>query len=158
MNSYLVELIKNKKTPVIFDYDGVLFEARWYEERINMRDETDELLYEAMKRGENLVTAPIGFMTEWVNILENDLYVLSFMHNDIEYANKKKEIAQFYPVIPEEHVLMATSPENKIVHLTKILEQYGSFIYIDDNHPALMKYENHFGDECKFFHVSSLYV
>ena len=105
MNNYLNKLIEDNSRPVVFDYDGVLFEARWYEERINMRDETDELLYEAMKRGENLVTAPIGFMTEWVNTLENDLYVLSFMHNDIEYANKKKEIAQFYPVIPEEHVL-----------------------------------------------------
>ena len=69
-----------------------------------------------------------------------------------------QEIAEYYPVIPEEHVLMATSPDDKIVYLEKILKQYGSFIYIDDNHPALMKYENHFGDECKFFHVSSLYV
>ena len=158
MNKYLTGTIEDPKIPVVFDYDGVLFEARWYEERINMRNETEELLYEAMKRGENLRTAPIPFMTEWVKTLENDLYVLSYMHNDIEYSNKKKQIAQYYPRIPEKNVLMATSPENKIVHLQKILDRYGAFVYIDDNHPALMKYENHFGDECKFFHVSSLYV
>ena len=158
MNNYLNKLIEDNSRPVVFDYDGVLFEARWYEERINMRDETEELLLEAMKRGENLRTAPIGFMVDWVKTLKNDLYVLSYMHNEIEYSNKKKEISEFYPIIPEEHVLMATSPENKIVHLEDIREKYGSFIYIDDNHPALMKYENHFGDECKFFHVSSLYI
>jgi len=158
MNKYLKNLLEDGNIPVVFDYDGVLFEARWYEERINMRDETDELLLEAMKRGENLRTAPIGFMLDWVKTLKNDLFVLSFMHNDIEYSNKKRQVAEFYPSIPEGNVIMATSPENKIIHLEKIREQYGSFIYIDDNHPALMRYENHFGDECKFFHVSSLYV
>ena len=158
MNKYLKNLLEDGNIPVVFDYDGVLFEARWYEERINMRDETDELLLEAMKRGENLKTAPIGFMLDWVKNLKNDLFVLSFMHNDIEYSNKKRQVAEFYPSIPESNVIMATSPENKIIHLEKIREQYGSFIYIDDNHPALMRYENHFGDECKFFHVSSLYV
>ena len=158
MNAYLKKLLENKDIPVVFDYDGVLFEARWYEERINMRDETDELLLEAMKRGENLRTAPIGFMLGWVPELKNDLYVLSFMHNDIEYANKKRQIEEFYPSIPVRNVIMATSPENKIAHLEQIRDRYGSFIYIDDNHPALMIYENHFRDECKFFHVSSLYV
>lgn len=158
MNKYLKNLLEDVNIPVVFDYDGVLFEARWYEERINMRNETDELLLEAMKRGENLKTAPIGFMLDWVKTLKNDLFVLSFMHNDIEYSNKKRQVAEFYPSIPEGNVIMATSPENKIIHLEKIREQYGSFIYIDDNHPALMRYENHFGDECKFFHVSSLYV
>ena len=158
MNSYLKRLIEDKDIPVVFDYDGVLFEARWYEERINMRDETEELLLAAMERGENLRTAPIGFMVDWVRTLGNDLYVLSYMHNKIEYENKKKQVAEFYPEIPTEHVIMATSPEDKTVHLEKIRSKYGSFIYIDDTHPALMKYENHFGDECKFFHVSSLYV
>ena len=37
MNKYLEKCLK-ENMPVIFDYDGVLFEARWYEERINMRE------------------------------------------------------------------------------------------------------------------------
>ena len=158
MNSYLKEQISNNSTPIVFDYDGVLFEARWYKERINMRDETDELLLEAMKRGENLDTAPMPFMLEFVKTLKNDLYVLSSMHNEIEYDYKKKQIGKYYPNIPVANVIMASSIDNKIVHLEKILKEYGSFIYIDDTHAALMKYESYFTDECKFFHVSSLYV
>ena len=158
MNSYLLKIIEDINIPIVFDYDGVLFEARWYVDRINMPGETEELLLKAMQRGENLRTEPIGFMLDWVKDLKNDLYVLSYMHNDIEYSFKKQQIKEYYPVIPVENVIMATSPENKIIHLEKVLSKYGSFVYIDDNHPALIKYENHFGDECKFFHVSSLYV
>ena len=97
-------------------------------------------------------------MMDWVKTLKNDLYVLSYMHNEIEYSFKKEQIQKFYPTIPVENVIMASSPENKIIHLEKIREEYGSFIYIDDNHPALIKYENYFDDKCKFFHISSLYV
>lgn len=158
MNSYLKKTIEDTSIPIVFDYDGVLFEARWYVERINMRDETEELLLRAMQNGENLKTNPIGFMTEWVKTLKNDLYVLSYMHNEIEYAFKKEQIQKFYPTIHTENVIMAYSPENKIIHLEKIYTQYGAFIYIDDNHPALINYENYFDDKCKFFHVSSLYV
>ena len=55
MNQYLKKCI-SAGMPIIFDYDGVLFEARWYKERINMRNETEEMLIESMKRGENLRT------------------------------------------------------------------------------------------------------
>ena len=158
MNAYLMEQIRKPNMPIVFDYDGVLFEARWYEERINMRGETPESLLAAMQRGENLKTEPIGFMTEWVAGLKNDIYILSRMHNDIELSFKKAQIARFYPSIPLENIIMATSIDDKIIHLEKIREKYGAFIYIDDDHRALMNYENHFGDECKFFHVSSLYV
>ena len=44
MNHYLKHLIKDKRIPIVFDYDGVLFEGRWYEERINMPNETEEKL------------------------------------------------------------------------------------------------------------------
>ena len=158
MNNYLKTLLKDPKIPIVFDYDGVLFEARWYETRINMRGETDEILYEAMKRGENLKTAPIPFMVDWVATVPNDKFVLSHMHNEIEYDNKKRQIAEFYPSIHLENVIMATSSPDKIPHLHRILDRYGSFIYIDDNHPALIRFENHFDDRAKFFHVSSLYV
>ena len=158
MNSYLKNIIEDTGIPIVFDYDGVLFEARWYLNRINMRNETEELLLSAMQKGENLRTEPIGFMMNWVKTLKNDLYVLSYMHNEIEYSFKKEQIQKFYSAIPVENVIMASSPENKIIHLEKIRDEYGSFIYIDDNHPALIKYENHFDDKCKFFHVSSLYV
>ena len=158
MNKYLIEQINKPNMPIVFDYDGVLFEARWYEDRINMRGETPESLLAAMKRGENLKTDPIGFMTEWVPGLRNDIYILSRMHNNIELNYKKQQLAKFYPSIPQENIIMAISIEDKIIHLEKIREKYGAFIYIDDDHRALMNYENHFDDDCKFFHVSSLYV
>ena len=49
MNNYLKKCI-NKKIPIIFDYDGVLFEARWYETRINMQNKTEEKLLAAMQK------------------------------------------------------------------------------------------------------------
>ena len=158
MNHYLKHLIKDKRIPIVFDYDGVLFEGRWYEERINMPNETEEKLYEAMKRGKNLNTRPIPFMVEWVDSLDRyNLHVLSYMHNEIEYDFKLKQIAKFYPTVKK--VIAASSVEDKINHLQLILEEYGGFIYIDDNLDALNLFENHFDAEhCKFFHVSSLYV
>ncbi len=159
MNKYLEKLAKNTKNPIVFDYDGVLFEARWYKERINMPGETDELLLAAMERGENLETKPMPFMVEWVKTLENPLFVLSHMHNDLEYNFKKSQIQKYYPSIPLDRVLMAKSPEDKIRYLEKIGKDIGgNVIYIDDTHPALIKFENYFDDTYKFFHVSSLYV
>ena len=157
MNQYLKECIENDM-PVIFDYDVVLFEARWYKTRINMPNETDDKLLNAMKRGENLYTEPIPFMIRFIAGLKNPLYVLSHMHNEIEFAVKCKQIAKYYPIIPKEHVLWAKSPENKIEYMEQIQKQLGAFIYIDDTHPNLIKFENHFDNSCKFFHVSSLYV
>ncbi len=160
MNSYLKELVSNENTPIVFDYDGVLFEARWYEKRINMPNETDEKLLESMKKGENLKTAPIPMMVDWVKTLKNPLFVLSHMHNEIEYEFKQEQIRKYYPNIPRNHVLMATSVEDKISRLKQIKNAswYDQIIYIDDNHQALIRFENYFDDTYKFFHVSSLYV
>lgn len=159
MNSYLSKLIKENKLPIVIDYDGVLFEARWYKERINMPNETEEKLIAAHKRGECLNTKVISFMQ---NIIrenkDNKYYVLSHMHSNEEFEFKKKQIKKYYPEIPIENVLYATSVENKIDYLKKIKEQYGAFIYIDDTHPSLIMFENYFDTDCKFFHVSSLYV
>ena len=80
MNQYLTECI-GKDMPIIFDYDGVLFEARWYRTRINMPNETDVKLLKAMEKGENLYTEPIPFMIRFVESLKNQLYVLSHIHN-----------------------------------------------------------------------------
>lgn len=164
MNKYLESLIKKAEYPVIFDYDGVLFEARWYEDRINMSNETEERLIEAMKLGNNLYTNPIPMMKPVIQAIKADIYVLSHMHNNLEYMAKCDQIEKYYPKIPKDHILVATSPEDKIRYMEDIRDQYGGFIYIDDNHPHLMTYENYFdggeceGNFCKFFHVSSLYV
>lgn len=158
MNLYLQKLLNEKYGPVIFDYDGVLFEARWYEERINMPNATEEKLKAAMLHGENLFTRPIPFMKELVNSIKTDIFVLSYMSNDIEHKNKVKEISMFYPKIPKENILRAKSPEDKIQFLDKIKQQYGKFIYIDDTMTYLQVFEDYFPSECKFFHVSSLYV
>ena len=81
------------------------------------------------------------------------------MHNEIEYNFKKQQIQKYYPLIPSDHVLMATSVEDKINKLKQIQkDNNNTVIYIDDNHPALIKFENYFDDTYKFFHVSSLYV
>lgn len=158
MNKYLEGLIKENTRPIIFDYDGVLFEARWYKDRINMRNETEEKLLESMKCGENLYTAPIPFMIDFVKKLNSNIFVLSHMHNDIEYKAKCEQISKYYPNIVQDHILKAPSSDDKIQILEWILKEYGPFIYIDDMHPALIKFENYFCDKCKFFHVSSLYV
>lgn len=159
MNKYLEKLLIKNELPVVFDYDGVLFEARWYKETINMRDETFESLLMANMVGENLDTKPISFMKKLVKEHKgNTYYVLSHMHNYIEYDFKRNQIGKYYPNIPVSHVLMATSVDNKTEHLEIIKKMYGGFIYIDDNHPNLMRFEDHFDDSCKFFHVSSLYV
>ena len=158
MNRYLQELLDSGSLPVIFDYDGVLFEARWYRTRINMPDETEEKLFSAMERGENLYTSPIPFMIKLVPAIRSDIFVLSHIHNRIEYEYKCRQIAEYYPVIPQEHILWAHSPESKTGYMQKILETYGGFIYIDDTHPNLVMFENTFDDRCRFFHVSSLYV
>ena len=157
MNKLLNKLFK-ENIPIVFDYDGVLFEARWYEDRINMRNETEEKLIQAMKNGKNLETQPILHLTEMLKNIKGELFVLSYMHNDIEYNFKKKQIDKYFPMIRQENILKADSIEDKIKYLEDIREKYGKFVYIDDNHAALIMYENHFDDECKFFHVSSLYV
>ena len=158
MNAYLQKLLDEQKMPVIFDYDGVLFEARWYEHRINMPNETEERLYEAMKRGENLHTKPIPFMSTVVKNIQTDMFVLSHIHNEIEYHTKCDQVEKYYPSIPRRNVLWAKSPEDKINFMEDIRRTYGPFICIDDTHPNLIMYENHFDESCKFFHVSSLYV
>ena len=158
MNQYLIECV-DKGLPVIFDYDGVLFEARWYRTRINMPNEDDDKLLEAMKRGENLYTEPIPIMVDFVKKTKNNqLYILSHIHNEIEFQVKCKQTAKHYSKIPTEHILWATSPEDKIRYMEEIKKQHGGFIYIDDTHPNLIKFENHFDNSCKFFHVSSIYV
>lgn len=158
MNSYLKQLVSNKALPVIFDYDGVLFEARWYHSRINMPNETEAMLEMAHKRGENLKTTPLPPVMDWVKTLDNDLYVLSHMHTDIEYDFKKQQIARYYPNISSENVIRAKSPEDKLWHLEQLKDRYSGFIYIDDNHSLLIRMENHFDNCCKFFHASSLFV
>lgn len=158
MNQYLQELLNSGSLPVVFDYDGVLFEARWYRTRINMPKETEEKLFAAMQRGENLYTSPIPFLMELVPAIRSDIFILSHIHNRIEYEYKCGQIARYYPVIPRENILWAHSPESKTEYMQKIRGTYGGFIYIDDTHPNLVRFENAFDDRCKFFHVSSLYV
>ena len=158
MNKLLKEYIREAKLPVVFDYDGVLFEARWYKDRINMPNETEDKLLAAMKNGECLYTKPISFMFDIVKEIKADKYVLSHIHNGLEYNAKCAQIAKYYPSIKKEHILWAKSVEDKIGYLEEIKNKYGGFIYIDDTHPALILFENHFNETCKFFHVSSLYV
>ncbi len=159
MNRKLEKLMQSG-LPVVLDYDGVLFEARWYEDTINMRDETYESLIAAFERGENLKTEPICCMQPVVEAVKGPLYVLSHMHHEIEFAFKKKQIAEFFPKIPVDHIIWSKSGEEKIKHLKEILEKENGFVYIDDNHPNLMLFESTFWDEknCHFFHCSSLYV
>lgn len=157
MNKYLQECIDDNM-PVVFDYDGVLFEARWYPERINMPNETQEKLYEAHKKGENLYTEPIGYMRNIVESIAGEMFVLSHIHDEIEYKVKCEQISKYFPKIPKENILWAKSVNDKIKYLEQIKDQYGRLVYIDDNHSALIQFENYFSNDCKFFHVSSLYV
>jgi len=159
MNKYLEERLVSGY-PVVFDYDGVLFEVRWYEKTINMYNETYEKLVAAYARGENLLSKPIMSMKTVVDMVTGDKYVLSHMHHQIEHDNKKKQIAKFFPQIPVENVLRSNTAEGKIDYLEEIYKKYNGFVYIDDNHNNLMLYENYFWgrENVNFFHISSVYV
>lgn len=157
MNDYLLKCI-NTGMPVVFDYDGVLFEARWYKKRINMVNETEEKLIEAHKKGKNLYTKPIPSVMEFVAGLRNEVFVLSHMHTCIEYQVKCKQLELYYPKVKQNHIYAALCIDDKIRYLKDIQKRYHSFIYIDDSYSTLIKFENYFEDTCKFFHVSSLYV
>ena len=160
MNLYLKQLLQDKTIPVIFDYDGTLFEARWFERRINMPNETEEKLRAAHKRGECLITKPITMVIDMVQRINSPIFVLSHIHSSEEYDFKCSQLKKYYTNINLSNLFYATSIEDKINYLERILNSYQSFIYIDDNHQALIKFENHFNDDehCHFFHASSLFV
>lgn len=158
MNKYLQELMKDPNTPIVFDYDGTLFEARWFVKQISIMDGSDEALLEAMKEEECLYSEPIPYMRNFVSHKTNtkNLFVMSKIHNDIEFENKTDEIHQYYPKISK--LYWAKSLEDKIRQLESILDTYGEFIYIDDNLEDLLVMERHFKnpEKCHFFHMSSI--
>lgn len=158
MNKYLQLLLKDPDMPVIFDYDGVLFEARWYVKRINMPDATDEKLLDAMRKGDNLYTEPIPYMRNFVSykIHTNHIFVLSSTHNEIECDFRLSQIHTYFHKISK--VMWAISIDDRIKHLQEVYDTFGKFIYIDDNYEDLIKMENHFDENCKFFHSSSIIV
>ena len=159
MNTYLFKLLQDPSIPVGFDYDGVLFEARWYEHRISMPDFTVERMIEGYKRGEGLETKPIPYMMNFVSSLPNPKFIVTHTQSEVEDEFKKQQVARYYPSIPREMVITACSAEDKIVHLQKIYEEYGCFIFVDDYLNALFRYEANFDDQyCHFFHSSSLFV
>lgn len=154
MNKYLQECI-NKHLPIVCDYDGVLFEARFGYDKILSTDD-DEEIEEMHKEGIGLNTTPINFMINLLNKVDNPKYVLSHIHTDIEEQNKINQLAKYYNGIK---LLRANSVDEKIEYLLKIYEKYGGFIYIDDTLPYLGKFEKTITlDNANFFHVSSLYV
>lgn len=156
-NQYLEKLI-DSGLPVVFDYDGVLFEVRWHKDRINMPNETDEKLLEEHKAGKNLYTTPIRSIQDFINSLNNRLFVLSHMHNEIEFNFKKSQIGIHYPKIPVENVICAFSTEDKKKHLKKIIDEFGEIVFINDALETLIFIENELYERCHCFHVSSLYV
>lgn len=170
MNKQLKHYLhEQNKLPVVFDYDGVLFEARWYEDHINMYNETEEKLIAAFMKGENLYTEPIMSMYPILEKIRAPLYVLSHMHHQIEYDFKCKQLKKYFPIVKVENVVYAHSitfsnasqGKSKVEYLEMLYGEYGGFIYIDDSHQSLILLENHFFariDKCHFYHVSSIYV
>lgn len=174
MNKMLYNYMKNGSNkylelPIVFDYDGVLFEARWNNDTLNMKDETLDKLIEVFKRGKNLHTEPILGLYNVLKDIKGPIFVLSHMHHEIEFNHKRNQIAKYFDMIPQENIFYASSIMedlsmvglSKIEYLEKIYRKYNGFVYIDDNHPNLMKMESYFWDrkdDCHFFHVSSLYV
>ena len=155
MNSFLKQCIE-RGLPVILDYDGVLFEARFAEFKINAIMDEPKLI-QAHREGQSLDTTPIRFMQDFVSSLTNPVFVLSHIHDDIEEENKRNLLDKYYSGLV---LIRAYSTDDKIQHLLEIATEYGGFIYIDDTLPYIAHFEEVLGDHpnCYFFHVSSLYV
>ena len=160
MNKYLQELMKSSETPIVFDYDGTLFEARWFVKQISIMENTDEALLKAMEDEECLYSEPIAYMRNFVShrTNTNNLFALSHIHNVIEFEFKCEQLHTYYPKLSK--LYWAKSAEDKIKHLEEIYEKYGEFIYIDDNLENLLDFERHFNnpEKCHFFHTSSIFV
>ena len=154
MNKYLQECI-NKGLPIICDYDGVLFEARFGYNKVMASDDDNEII-EAHKQGIGLNTNPIPFMINFLSKIDNPKICLSHIHTDIEEQNKIDQLAKYYGGIK---LLRANSVDEKIGYLLGIYQKCGGFVYIDDTLPYIQKFEKALGFEnANFFHVSSLYV
>ena len=154
MNKYLQECI-DKGLPIICDYDGVLFEARFGYDKVLASDDDNKII-EAHKQGIGLNTTPISFMVNLISVLNNPKMCLSHIHTDIEEQNKIDRLNKYYGGMK---LLRANSVDEKIDYLLDIYQKYGGFIYIDDTLPYIQKFEKALNfDNANFFHVSSLYV
>lgn len=154
MNKYLQECI-HKGYPVICDYDGVLFEARFGTNKVLACDDDDEIR-KMHAQGIGLNTSPIPFMINFLKKIDNPKMCLSHIHTDIEEENKKQQLAKYYDGIT---LLRANSVDEKIEYLLTIYNKYGGFIYIDDTLPYIQKFEKVLTYEnANFFHVSSLFA
>ena len=160
MNKYLKELVKDPNIPVVLDYDGTLFEARWFVRHISIFDNSPEALKKAQEEDDCLYTEPIPYMRNFVSkiIRTKNVFCCSRIHTDIEFEYKTNAIHQYYPKISK--LYWAKSLEDKIKQLQSILDTYGVFIYIDDNLEDLLVMERHFKhpEKCHFFHMSSIMV
>lgn len=155
MNKELKNAIK-AEIPVVLDYDGVMFEARWGKQTIDTPD--GKATYQHCK-GEYLTTAPIPIVQQFVKSLDCPVYVLSCVQDSIEHKEKVYQTSMNYPSIPERNVITVCSSDAKPQVLEYLYETYGGFVYIDDSLDDLLKYESMYkSDECKFFHVSSLFA
>lgn len=155
MNKELKNAIK-AEIPVVLDYDGVMFEARWGKQTIDTPD--GKATYQHCK-GEYLTTAPLPPVQQFVESLDCPVYVLSCVQDSIEHREKIWQIRENYPSITEDNVITVCNSDAKLQVLDYLYETYGGFVYIDDSLDNLLKYEAAYkNDKCKFFHVSSLFA
>ncbi len=142
--------------PVVLDYDGVMFEARWGKQTIDTPD--GKATYQHC-RGAYLATAPLPPVQQFVESLDCPVYVLSCAQDSIEHKEKVWQTRVQYPSILEKNVITVCNSDAKLQVLDHIYETYGGFVYIDDSLDSLLKYEATYkNDKCKFFHVSSLFA
>ena len=158
MNLYLKELLKNPNIPLVCDYDGTLFEGRWFTRQISLFDMTESKLKEAIENEECLYYEPVNFMQNFLQQYGwgRQTYVLGYIHCDIDLKYKTGQVREYYPTIGR--IIWAKTIDDKIMQLQAMLKQYGEFIYIDDSLDDLMYMEGIFKNpnSCHFFHISSV--
>lgn len=155
MNKELRNAIK-PEIPVVLDYDGVMFEARWGKQTIDTPD--GKATYQHCK-GKYLTTAPLPLVQQFVESLDCPVYALTCVQDSIEHQEKIWQTRANYPSILEKNVIAVCNPDVKLQVLDYLYETYGGFVYIDDSLDSLLKYEAAYkNDKCKFFHVSSLFA
>lgn len=157
-------LVHHPNIPVIFDFDGVLFEAKWEKDCIRTPFLSNEEINQLAKtHPERFYTTVIPRMQILVQEISNHpLYALSHMNSEEEKAIKQKMIKSYYgDTIPKDNVIRALSAMDKIKYLEELYNKYGEFIYVDDTLPYLEEFEDHFAErleKCHFFHISSMFV
>lgn len=124
MESNIMELMKEKKSVIVFDVDGVLGAFEFGEHNHNGCLDCDWDAY-IQKNNPYETIRPIKTIQNWIRIHKNpsQIFVCAASGSDLENEQKKKFVLRYYDV-PESHIYMVRSKPEKLNVLKQIHETY----------------------------------